>query len=574
MTNGLIISRNRKNELYKAALNSREQIDKVKYTLYRNMYNTLVKQSKKMHYNESLQANKNNPKKTWDILKEATNQIKKSNNIGNININNEEIKDPKRIANEFNNFFTKIGVEISQAVKQTIKSADEYIDYGNIPDMHLGTVNQAHICDIIKSLKPKGSLDIDGISTNLLKAIKIEISGPLTHIIKMSLETGVFPDKLKISRTVPVFKAGDPKCCDNYRPIALLSAISKILEKIVSVQLVNHLQDNNIIYDHQYGFQRHKSTEHNIIHAINFISTAFNENKYALGVFFDLKKAFDVCSHEILLMKLEKMGIRGTALLWFRNYLRNRKQKVDINGTLSDGIEISILQGSILGPILFLCYINDLHTVTNLLTLMFADDTFCLKSDASLHNLINDTNREINKMALWFRANKLAVNKSKTKYIIFHMRGKTINNDTPQVIYNENDANENDDAQITILERYHNKHENEECRAYKLLGIYLDENLTLDKHVKHITNKLSRSLYSINRAKNILNQASMRALYFALIHSHLTYCPVILGCTSKSNINKIHKIQKKPCGLCQKANTMPIQRQYASNIIYSPLIKS
>ena len=154
------------------------------------------------------------------------------------------------------------------------------------------------------------------------------------------------------------------------------------------------------------------------------------------------------------------------------------------------------------------------------------------------------------------------------------MRGKMIKNDTPQVIYNENDVNENDDAQITILERYHNKHENEECRAYKLLGIYLDENLTLDKHVKHITNKLSRSLYSINRAKNILNQTSMRSLYFALIHSHLTYCPVILGCTSKSNINKIHKIQKKPCGLCQKANTMPIQRQYASNIIYSPLIKS
>ncbi len=106
------------------------------------------------------------------------------------------------------------------------------------------------------------------------------------------------------------------------RPIALLSAISKIFEKIVSVQLVNHLQDNNIIYDHQYGFQRHKSTEHNIIHTINFISTAFNENKYALGVFFDLKKAFDVCSHEILLMKLEKMGIRGTALEWFKNYLK------------------------------------------------------------------------------------------------------------------------------------------------------------------------------------------------------------------------------------------------------------
>jgi hypothetical protein len=119
---------------------------------------------------------------------------------------------------------------------------------------------------------------------------------------------------------------------------------------------------------------------------INFMGNAFNENKYAVGVFFYLKKALDVCSHEILLMKLERMGVRDTALQWFKNYLANRKQKVDINGKLSEerGIEISIMQGSILGPILFLCYINDLHTVTSLLTLMFADDTFRLKSG---HNL-------------------------------------------------------------------------------------------------------------------------------------------------------------------------------------------
>ena len=126
--------------------------------------------------------------------------------------------------------------------------------------MDFGTVNQAHICDIIKSLKSKGSLDIDGISTNLLKAVQIEISHPLAHIFKRSLETGIFPNKLKISRTVPIFKAGDPKLCDNYRPIALLSSISKILEKVVSVRLVGHLEQNNILYNHQYGFQRHKST--------------------------------------------------------------------------------------------------------------------------------------------------------------------------------------------------------------------------------------------------------------------------------------------------------------------------
>jgi hypothetical protein len=246
-------------------------------------------------------------------------------------------------------------------------------------------------------------------------------------------------------------------------------------------------------------------------------------------------------------MKLERMGVRDTALLWFRNYLSNRKQIVDINGHRSDekGIEISILQGSILGPILFLIYINDLHSVTSLLSLMFADDTFCLKSGPVLNTLITDVNNEINKMALWFRANKLAVNINKTKYIIFHMRGKKIENNIPDVVYNENEPHTNDNAPIIPLERYYNNHPNEESRAYKLLGIYLDENLTLDKHIKHLANKLSRAMYCIKRAKNALNLKGMISLYYALIHSHLTYCPIILACTSKANITRIHKIQKK-----------------------------
>ena len=123
--------------------------------------------------------------------------------------------------------------------------------------------------------------------------------------------------------------------CDNYRPIALLSSLSKILEKMVSVKIVNHLDSNKILYEHQYGFQRNKSTEHNLIHAVNYIAQAFYGNKYCVGVFFDLKKAFDVCSHEILIMKLERMGVVGTALEWFKSYLSNLTQFVDTNGTHS-----------------------------------------------------------------------------------------------------------------------------------------------------------------------------------------------------------------------------------------------
>jgi len=369
------------------------------------------------------------------------------------------------------------------------------------------------------------------------------------------MQTGTFPNKLKKSRTVPVFKAGATTSCDNYRPIALLSTLSKILEKIVCNSLTSHLDSNNILYEHQFGFQKHKSTEHNLTHAINYIGKAFNENKFCLGIFFDLKKAFDVCSHDILLMKLEKMGIRGTSLNWFRSYLSNRVQVVDINGNLSKErkIKISILQGSILGPILFLCYINDLFRVTDLLTLMFADDTFSLKSDSGLFSLINHANIEINKMAVWFKANKLAVNINKTKYMIFRTKGKKLPPNLPELVYNENEPNLPQN-QITILERYHNGHQKTEARAYKLLGIYLDEHISLDFHVNHLLKKLSRSLYCIKAAKNNLNTHSMKSLYYALVHSHLTYCPVILNCSSNSNITKLFKLQKKAIRIISNSN--------------------
>jgi sarcosine oxidase/L-pipecolate oxidase len=347
---------------------------------------------------------------------------------------------------------------------------------------------------------------------------------------------------------VPIFKAGNVELCDNYRPIALLSTLSKVLEKMVSVQLINHLELNNILYKHQYGFQRNKSTEHNIIHALNFIGQAMNDNKFCVGVFFDLKKAFDVCSHDILLMKLSKMGVTGTALNWFRSYLSNRTQIVDINGCHSrlKNILISILQGSILGPILFLCFINDLHHVTSLLTLMFADDTFSLESGNDLNTLILNVNLEINKMAIWFRANKLAVNISKTKYMIFRMKGKKIEANIPNVIYNGNEQNMPiDQSLITPLERYHDGHELKEGRAYKLLGIFLDEHLTLDAHTHHIVNKLTKSLYCIKQAKHIVPTKGLKSLYYALIHSHLTYCTSIMSCISVKNLNKIQKIQKK-----------------------------
>ncbi len=188
----------------------------------------------------------------------------------------------------------------------------------------------------IKSLVSKNSTDLDGISSKLLKAISYEIERPLAHIFSLSLATGTFPEALKSTRVIPLHKAGDTTNFDNYRPISLVNAFSKILEKIVSTKLTQHLEQNNLIYEHQYGFLKGKSTEHALLHITNKIGQALYENKYCVGIFLDLRKAFDIVPHNILLKKLEKLGITGTALAWFKSYLSYLTQKVDINGHLSD----------------------------------------------------------------------------------------------------------------------------------------------------------------------------------------------------------------------------------------------
>ncbi len=196
--------------------------------------------------------------------------------------------------------------------------------------MKFDNLSPSVICEIIKNMPNKKSCDIDGISISLLKSVRNEISTPLAHIFNCSLKTGIYHKKFKTSRIIPIFKAGDPSKCDNYRPISLVSSLAKILDKIVAIKLTNHLELNKLIFPYQFGFQKRVSTEDNLLHLTNFVSTALNENKYCIGIFLDLKKAFDVVSHDILLDKLNKLGINEVELQWFKSYLNNRKQAVDI----------------------------------------------------------------------------------------------------------------------------------------------------------------------------------------------------------------------------------------------------
>jgi hypothetical protein len=265
-----------------------------------------------------------------------------------------------------------------------------------------------------------------------------------------------------------------------------------------------------------------------------------------------------MCSHEILLKKLSKLGIRNKSLDWFKSYLNNHSQRVEINGYLSDilNISCSVFQGSVLGPILFLCYINDIFNASSLATFLFADYTTCLAENSNLHDLISYVNTELNKLAVWFKANTMAVNVSKTNYIIFHTRGKPTNLNGCEIVFDSNDTNVNpsNPALVQKLERIHTKHNNPNMQSFKLLGVFLDEHLTLNKHVDHVTAKLSKSLYILNRVKQFISPTSLRRLYFSLFHSHLLYCINILSCTSQTNIYRILLLQKKAIRIISKAH--------------------
>ena len=558
MTRGLLISRKRKNELHKSYLIEPTPLKRDIYVNYRNTYNSLIRLSKKHYFEANLAKNKKNPKKTWEIYNEAVNSKKNSVSIKEIFNGDKIIKGEMEIANEFNNYCSKVGEKISKSIpKVNIKPEKFLSEKKNVPPFDFDKVGPILICDILKSMDPKKSKDMDGISLDLLKSIDTSVCKPLAHIFNLSLKTGVFPDKLKVSRVVPIFKAGDKKLCDNYRPISLVSTIAKILEKIVAVKLTNYLEVNKLLYIYQFGFQKKLSTEHNLLHLTNYVSNALNKDDFCVGIFLDLKKAFDVVPHKILLKKLKKLGIKNNALDWFQSYLNNRSQCVDINGQISSPrtINISVMQGSVLGPLLFLCFINDLHCASELFTLLFADDTCCLASGKNLKDLIKYCNIEMQKIANWFSANQLAVNVSKCKFLVFHNKGKRLNFEGETIVYNLNEIG-NDDIHSNIipLERIHNDAQDVASQTYKYLGILLDENLTFNYHVDFICKKLSKALFCLRRAKSVLNKKALLILYHSTFHSHLLYCSNILGCASTPNIKRISVLQKKAIRLITLSN--------------------
>ena len=300
---------------------------------------------------------------------------------------------------------------------------------------------------------------------------------------------------MKIAKITPLFKSGDTVKLSHYRPISVLPVFSKLLERIMYNRVYSHLINHQLLYERQFGFQKNCSAEYAILQLTKEIYESFDENKFTLGVFIDLSKAFDTVNHKILLKKLTYFGIKGVYLDWFKSYLRNRKQFISYNDKSSSILDITcgVPQGSILGPLLFLLYVNDLQKASNIVKpIMFADDTNILFSDKHITSLFSTMNNELKNIQSWFNSNKLSLNASKTKYIFFHSQAHSDNIPLklPKLEINT----------TTIVRE----------SVIKFLGVLLDENLSWKTHINTIENKISKNLGILYKARLVLNQKSTR----------------------------------------------------------------
>ena len=358
---------------------------------------------------------------------------------------------------------------------------------------------------------------------------------------------GIVPEQFKLAKVTPVFKkGGDPTNPTDYRPISLLIIFSKIIEKFVATNLKTYLFENNIIDQFQFGFQEGHSTYHPMIHLLNSISEAMNNKEYTIGIFCDLQKAFDCVPKNTLLLKLKRYGITGTALNWFESYLSNRKQFVRIGNHDSEMINISsgVPQGSILGPILFLIFFNDLPNSTLLKILLFCDDTTILASGKNLNELVEFVNFELQKISQWFRANDMSLHPCKTKFTVFYPTPSLIPWNEINLFFDENEPDSPNPNPLLRKAIGFVNHESNEP-AIKFLGIYLDPALNFRFHIDLLNKKLSKSLFCIRRSKNMLTEKALKSLYYSTFHCHLIYGILIYSCAYQSNLNSLLIKQKK-----------------------------
>ena len=537
ITKGILHSMQYRDKLYYKLKTSNPntaqyQIFKTNYDNYSKIINKLIKSSKTAYYNHEFEKYKSDIKKTWSTINSVLGRSRKNNEFPKyIYSGNKKIVDKKEIANKLNDYFSTIGEKLSSKIPRNGKSFESYLKNRILTSFSFKLINTDDVNKVIHKFKPKTSTGDDGISTKLLKLAAGALAEPIAILINQSLTTGIFPTRYKLAKVIPLLKKSNNYNTDNVRHISLLSSISKVMEKCVFIQLYAYFEENRLLYGSQYGYRKKHSTETACIELVDKLYQQLDNNETPFCIFLDLSKAFDTLDHKILISKLKYYGLDQNAIEWFSSYLSNRSQYVEIDSVKSNLREIKtgVPQGSILGPLLFIIYINDINTVSSAFrSILYADDTslnnvISFFTQGNTRSLSAKINAEINLIFEWLNTNGLSLNISKTKYMLFR--------------YPQTSASRLPDLNLSVngsaIERVDN---------FDFLRLVLNEKMSWNSHINKISRNISKAIGVMSRSKNVLNTSILLKVYNSLVLSRLHYGIMCWGFDTKN----IFKIQKRP----------------------------
>lgn len=528
---GMLIKRNELWSAYKE--NPNDDLIRNNFITLRNAVTEQIQNTKNSYYYKAFKNCERKPLKMWKLIGNLAGSKSKSCPApSKLETQIGQITDTKEICIYFNTFFATIGSILASKItkhKEHIHTQPRtQTSISSSSDLlALTLATEEEVSKIIDKLNPNTSSGLDGISCKTIKCIKNLILPKLTMNINFCMQNGLFPDSLKVAKVSPIYKSGKKTDPGNYRPISVLPIISKIFEKILYKRLDDYLKAKNFLSKKQYGFRAKSNTLTATIDLVTNLKNNIDEKCVALGIFIDLKKAFDTISHSLLLQKLYDVGIRNSAHDMFRSYLSNRQQIVRIGDELSncETLTYGVPQGSILGPLLFIIYVNDIHNL-NLTgdTILYADDTSLFLFGNSIEGIIEQAQQDLDTLSGWFQDNLLTVNSSKTNYIIFSARNKKIESHSNLYINNE---------PLT------------QVSSEKYLGLHLDKHLTWQPHLDKLRSKLSSIMGALRGIVRCLPTSVRYIIYNSMVKPHLEYLIEVWGTAAKTHLKQIETCQNK-----------------------------
>ena len=525
--------------LVKKARKTNLSEDWKRYRCLRNRVTNKIKAAKARYNRQIIEENSGDSKAFWKTVKKIipgeTKEMPPRMKIGE-NISS----DTRVIANALNSFFAGTAHRLLHSLGEVAYNIAKYNgDPTQIlqrPPLKFQEVSKNFVLCQLQRLKTSKAVGLDDISPRLLKDAARIVAKPLADIINASLHQAKVPVDWKAARVIPLFKKGDVNNMDNYRPISILSIASKLLERAVHIQLVNYLREHKLLNPYQCGFRKGHSTE---FAALSFADTIRRNIDLGLmtgAVFLDLRKAFDTVDHSTLLGKLFTIGVTGQEQNWFNDYLSGRSQVVGFNGVVSgsEPVTIGVPQGSILGPLLFILYVNDLpDVICNCSILMYADDTvlFCSGSDVTkIEKRLND---ELNLIGRWLCDNNLFLNVAKTESMLFGTVARLKNVDRFQIQVHGH----------TIRRVF----------EFRYLGIVFDEHVNWNAHVKYVLGKAGKRIGMLGRIRKNLTVHCANTIYVSFIRPVLDYCDSVYNCCGEMNTNSLEKLQRRAARIVCKS---------------------